>query len=189
MKLSTLLSNVLDGQKLVDNLPDKPKRVEEEKKVKKPKTETPPEVKAAAVPEIVQEKETPKPKTVKVKIKQPEPLTLEPIEEQEVETEEIPVIAAEAKRKRDEEIAAEIRARISATPKREVKKIPIPESSSGKKMTVPDFTKIREMAKQARKSVVVEPQPAPITEEKPSSIPPTPPASVEEKPKTDIPPA
>lgn len=139
MKLSNLLSKVLDGQKLVENMTEE---------VKKPKKE---ETKESTLTLETEKIETePKAEEV-VKVKSE-------------------VNEAETKQKHDEEIAAKIKAQIKPKAKTLDKK-----ESPAKTMSVPDFAKLREMAKQARQSPQV---PPPVT-------PPV--ADVEETAKTDTP--
>jgi hypothetical protein len=130
MKLSKLLSNVLDGQKLVDNLPDKneeakPPVQEEEIITKKSKTiETPSELEPKVKAKSTKVKKTPAPVAAPVP-ELPTPIT------------------PEAKQKHDEEIAAKIKAQIKKSTK--------PVEPPARTMSVPDFAKIRELTKQAKK--------------------------------------
>ena len=134
MKLSNLLSDVLDGQKLVDNAPDKPKEVksvkEEKLSTKKLKTEA---------KKSEESTEQTKPKTKVKKTATPAAVPTLP------ELQPPPVVAPETtKQKHDEEIAAMIKAQI----KKPVK----PTEPPAKTMSVPDFAKIREMTKLSKKT-------------------------------------
>ena len=126
MKLSKLLSDVLDGQKLVDNAPDKKKEEIEPAQEKELEQQTP-------APEVL-----PEAKPTKSKVKKIAPV---------VESAPVPPspTTPEAKQKHDEEIAAKIKAQI----KKPTKPVELP----AKTMSVPDFAKIRELAKQAKKPI------------------------------------
>jgi len=133
MKLSKLLSDVLDGQKLVDNAPDKKKEEIEPAQEKELEQQKP------ALPEAKPKpKPKPKLKPTKSKVKKIAPV---------VESAPVPPspTTPEAKQKHDEEIAAKIKAQI----KKPTKPVELP----AKTMSVPDFAKIRELAKQAKKPI------------------------------------
>lgn len=136
MKLSNLLSDVLDGQKLIDNGPD-------EKKTQEVKSEP--------------AKEESKTTTKKTKKAQPE----------------LPVDSID-KQKHDEEIAAKIKAKIKPTTTK--------SEPASKTMNVPNFAKLREMAKQQTTK-------QPVTTITPPSVTPPPePSTVEQTTaKTDTP--
>ncbi len=112
MKLSHLLSDVLDGQKLVDNMPDEAKPIET-KKPPKPA-------------ELIDQDQTP----IKEETPTAKPIPKKRIKkvakEENLKTEEISTIipalpelppqqSVELKQKHDEEIAAKIKAQISST--------------------------------------------------------------------------
>jgi hypothetical protein len=132
MKLDSLLSKVLDGQKLVDNM------TEESKKLKK---ELPPEPKEpTATPTITSVSAETKVEEKVKPVKKPLEIQTPAVNEAEIN-----------KQKHDEEIAAKIKAQIK--PKAPANK----QEPPAKTMSVPNFAKLRELAKQARQSSATPP--------------------------------